>query len=51
MGLRKILSSRSDKSMNGFHELAGSEIRKIVEKGEMVIYRHLKDYGKMGASL
>jgi len=42
IGLHNKLVIRSDKAMNGFYEIAGNEVRDFVEKGELVIYRHLQ---------
>jgi len=28
--------------MNGFYEIAGNYVRRLVEKGEMVVFAHLK---------
>ena len=42
IGLRNKLAIRSDRVMNGFYEVAGNEVRRLVEKGEMVVFGHLK---------
>jgi len=43
IGLHNKLAVRSDKTMNGFYEVAGNEVRDFVEKGELVIYRRLQE--------
>jgi hypothetical protein len=42
IGLYNKLALRSDRVMNGFYEIAGNEVRRLVEKGEMVVFAHLK---------
>jgi hypothetical protein len=42
IGLYNKLAIRSDRVMNGFYEVAGNEVRRLVEKGEMVVFAHLK---------
>jgi hypothetical protein len=42
IGLYNKLAIRSDRVMNGFYEIAGNEVRRLVEKGEMVVFGHLK---------
>jgi hypothetical protein len=42
IGLYNKLAIRSDRAMNGFYEIAGNEVRRLVEKGEMVVFSHLK---------
>lgn len=42
IGLYNKLAIRSDRVMNGFYEVAGNEVRRLVEKGEMVVFSHLK---------
>jgi hypothetical protein len=42
IGLYNKLTLRNDRVMNGFYEIAGNEVRRLVEKGEMVVFAHLK---------
>jgi hypothetical protein len=42
IGLYNKLAIRSDRAMNGFYEIAGNEVRNLVEKGELIVFRHLK---------
>lgn len=42
IGLYNKLAIRSDKTMSGFYDVAGNEVRDFVEKGELVVYRHLQ---------
>jgi len=43
LGLHHKLAIRADKVVNGFYEVAGNEIRDFVEKGELVVYRRLRE--------
>jgi len=42
IGLYNKFALKSDKIMNGFYEIAGNEVRRLVEKGEMVVFGYLK---------
>jgi len=42
IGLYNKFALKSDRVMNGFYEIAGNEVRRLVEKGEMVVFGHLK---------
>jgi hypothetical protein len=42
IGLYNKLALRSDRIMNGFYEVTDNEVRRLVEKGEMVVFGHLK---------
>jgi hypothetical protein len=42
LGLKLKLTVKNDKAMEDFYEAAGNNVRELVEKGEMVIYRRLQ---------
>jgi hypothetical protein len=42
IGLYNKFVYKNDRVMNGFYEIAGNEVRRLVEKGEMVVFGHLK---------
>jgi len=42
IGLYNKFALKSDKIMNGFYEIAGNSVRNLIEKGELLIFTHLK---------
>jgi hypothetical protein len=42
IGLYNKFAYKNDRIMNNFYEIVGNEVRRLVEKGEMVVFGHLK---------